>query len=125
TLRARIMARESKEFAQGPNTSSQVQATSVSHSTHAAGEPKHECSSVYEFEEVAPRRAKEFEQEELSRKLGPAGDDVAVRDTYINLSREDQSLGDEFIRIIAAIGKPKDLDRIITLVRVSNKKSND
>lgn len=125
TLRARTMARENNESAQAPNTSSQAQATSVSHTTQAAREPNRECSPVYEFEEVTPRRAKEFEQEKLSRKLGPAGDDVTVRDAYLNLTREDQSLGDEFIRIIAAIGKPKDLDRIITLVRVSNKKSND
>jgi hypothetical protein len=49
---------------------------------------------------------------------------VAVRDAYLNLNREDQRLGDEFIRVIGMIGKPKDLDRIITLIRVNNKKSN-
>jgi tetratricopeptide (TPR) repeat protein len=83
-----------------------------------------DCSRVYEFEEVALRRAKEFEEEELSRKLGSTGDDVAVRDAYLNLNREDQRLGDEFIRVIGIIGKPKDLDRIITLIRINNKKSN-
>jgi tetratricopeptide repeat protein len=80
-----------------------------------------DSSRVNEFEEVAIRRAKEFEEEELSRKLGSAADDVAVRDAYLNLNREDQRLGDEFIRVIGIIGKPKDLDRIITLVRINNK----
>jgi hypothetical protein len=80
-----------------------------------------DCTRVYEFEEVALRRAKEFEEEELNRKLGSAGDDVAVRDAYLNLNREDQRLGDEFIRIIGVIGKPQDLDRIITLIRMNKK----
>jgi hypothetical protein len=80
-----------------------------------------DCSRVNEFEETALRRAKEFEEEELSRKLGSAADDVAVREAYLNLNREDQRLGDEFIRVIGIIGKPKDLDRIITLIRINNK----
>jgi len=80
-----------------------------------------DCSRVNEFEEVALRRAKEFEEEELTRRLGFAADDVAVRDAYLNLNREDQRLGDEFIRVIGIIGKPTDLDRIITLVRINNK----
>jgi hypothetical protein len=46
---------------------------------------------------------------------------VAVREAYLNLNREDQRLGDEFIRVIGIIGKPKDLDRIITLIRINNK----
>jgi TPR repeat len=82
-----------------------------------------DCSRVSEFEEVALRRAKEFEEEELSRKVCLVGDDAAVRDAYLNLNREDRHLGDEFIRVIGIIGKPKDLDRIITLVRINNKKS--
>jgi hypothetical protein len=80
-----------------------------------------DCTRVDEFEEVALRRAKEFEEEELSRKLGSAGGDVAARDAYLNLNREDQRLADELIRIIGIIGKPKDLDRIITLIRMNNK----
>ena len=46
---------------------------------------------------------------------------MPVRDAYKNLNREDQRLGDEFIRVIGIIGKPKDLDRIITLIRINNK----
>jgi tetratricopeptide (TPR) repeat protein len=80
-----------------------------------------DCSRAHEFEEVALRRAKEFEEEELSRKLGSAADDVALRDAYLNLNREDPHLGDEFIRVIGIIGKPKDLERTITLIRMNNK----
>jgi len=76
---------------------------------------------IYEPEEVAPRRAKELEEQDPRRKLGSAWDDVAIRDAYLNLNREDQRLGDELIRIIGSIGKPKDLNRIITVIRLTIK----
>jgi tetratricopeptide repeat protein len=152
-LRARIMARENNESAQASDTSNQTQPTSVPPTTQASDKPNMEppspeipdekvwqtyldcdptisetvkrlSSLSAEFEEVALCRAKEFEEEELSRKLGSAADDVAVRDAYLSLNREDQRLGDEFIRVIGIIGKPKDLERITTLIRINNKKSN-
>lgn len=95
------------------DTSSQTQSASAPDTAQASNEPNTEVASPGISNEAV-------EEEELSRKLGPAGDDAAVRDAYKNLNREDQRLGDEFIRILGLIGKPKDLDRIITLVRVNN-----
>jgi hypothetical protein len=93
------------------DTSSQT--TSVPDTAQASNEPNTEVASPGISNEA-------LAEEELSRKLGSAGDDAAVRDAYKNLNREDQRLGDEFIRILGLIGKPKDLDRIITLVRINN-----
>jgi hypothetical protein len=95
------------------DTSSQTQSTSAPDTAQASNEPNTEVASPGISNEAV-------EQEELRRKLGSAGDDAAVRDAYKNLNREDQRLGDEFIRILGLIGKPKDLDRIITLVRINN-----
>jgi hypothetical protein len=50
-----------------------------------------DCSRVDEFEEVALRRAKEFEEEELSRKLGSAGGDVAAYLGTLGSRRRDQT----------------------------------
>jgi hypothetical protein len=99
--------------ARATDTSSQTQFTSAPDTAQAANEPNTEVASPGISSEAV-------EEEELSRKLGSAGDDAAVRDAYKNLNREDQRLGDEFIRILGDIGKPKDLDRIITLVRINN-----
>ena len=96
------------------DTSSRTQPTSAPDITQASNKSNAEVASPGIFNEAV-------EEEELSRKLGPAGDDAAVRDAYKNLNREDQRLGDEFIRVIGIIGKPKDLDRIITLIRINNK----
>jgi hypothetical protein len=96
-----------------PDTSSQPQSTSAPDTVQASSEPNTEVASPGISNEAV-------EEEELSRKLGSAGDDAAVRDAYKNLNREDQRLGNEFIRILGLIGKPKDLDRIITLVRITN-----
>src|SRR5262249_2400069 len=126
------------------DTSSQTQSTSAPDTAQASNEPNTEVASP-------GISNKAVEEEELSRKLGSAGDDAAVRDAHKNLNREDQRLGDEFIRILGLIrndaavrdayknlnrknqrlgdefirilgrmGKPKDLDRIITLVRINN-----
>jgi hypothetical protein len=97
------------------DTSSQTQSTNAPDTAQASNEPNTEVASPEISNEAV-------EEEELSRKLGSAGDDTAVRDAYKNLNREDQRLGDEFIRILGLIGKPKDLDRIITLVRINNSK---
>ena len=99
--------------ARATDTSSQPQSTSAPDTAQASNEPNTEVASPLISNEAV-------EEEELSRKLGSAGDDAAVRDAYKNLNREDQRLGDEFIRILGLIGKPKDLGRIITLVRINN-----
>ena len=100
--------------ARATDTSSQTQSTSAPDITEASNKSNAEVASPGIFNAAV-------EEEELSRKLGTAGDDAAVRDAYKNLNREDQRLGDEFIRVIGIIGKPKDLDRIITLIRINNK----
>ena len=100
--------------ARATDTSSQTQSTSAPDTVQASNEPNTEVASAGISNEAV-------EEEELSRKLGPAGNDAAVRDAYTNLNREDQRLGDEFIRILGLIGKPKDLHRIITLVRINKK----
>ena len=99
--------------ARATDTPSQTQSTSAPDTALASNEPNTEVASPGISNEAV-------EEEELNRKLGSAGDDAAVRDAYKNLNREDQRLGDEFIRILGLIGKPKDLDRIITLVRINN-----
>ena len=99
--------------ARATDTSSQTQSTSAPDIAQASNEPNTEVASAGISNEAV-------EEKELSRKLGSAGDDAAVRDAYKNLNREDQRLGDEFIRILGLIGKPKDLGRIITLVRINN-----
>jgi hypothetical protein len=99
--------------ARATDTSSRTQSTSAPETAQASNESNTEVASPGISNEAV-------EEEELSRKLGSAGDDAAVRDTYKNLNREDQRLGDEFIRILSVIGKPKDLDRIITLVRMND-----
>jgi hypothetical protein len=100
--------------ARATDTSSQIQSTSAPDTTQASNKSNTKVASPGIFDEAV-------EEEELSRKLGSAGDDAAVRDAYKNLNREDQRLGDNFIRIIRITGNPKDLDRIITLVRINNK----
>ena len=99
--------------ARATDTSSQTQSTSTPDIAQASNKSNAEVTSPGIFNAAV-------EEEELSRKLGPAGDDAAVRDAYKNLNREDQRLGDEFIRILGLIGKPKDLDRIISLIRINN-----
>jgi hypothetical protein len=99
--------------ARATNPSSQTQSTSAPDTARVSNEPKTEVASARISNEAV-------EEEELSRKLGSAGADAAVRDAYKNLNREDPRLGDEFIRILGLIGKPKNLDRIVTLVRISN-----
>ena len=100
--------------ARATDMSSQTQSTSAPDTAQASNEPSTEVASPGISNEAV-------EEEERSRKLGSAGDDAAVRDAYKNLNREDQRLGDEFIRILGLIGKAKDLDRIITLVRINNR----
>jgi len=108
-----ITDRDEAMAAGAPDTSSQPQSTSAPDTVQASGEPNTEVASPGISNEAV-------EEEELSRKLGSAGDDAAVRDAYKNLNREDQRLGNEFIRILGLIKKPKDLDRIVTLVRITN-----
>ncbi len=63
-------------------------------------------------------RAKEFEDEAVRRVQGAAFvDDETLRQTYISLNREDGRLGDEFVRVVGVIGKPKDLERTVAQVR--------
>lgn len=63
-------------------------------------------------------RAKEFEDEAIRRIQGPAFvGDTALREAYIILNREDARLGDELVRAIGVIGKPKDLERTVGQVR--------
>ena len=100
--------------ARATDTSSQTRSTSAPDTTQASNKSNTKVASAGIFDEAV-------EEEELSRKLGSAGDHAAVRDAYKNLNREDQRLGDDFIRIIRITGNPKDLDRIITLVRINNK----
>jgi hypothetical protein len=109
----KITDRDEAMAARAIDTSSQTQFTSAPDTAQASNKPNTEVASPGISNEAV-------EEEELRRKLGSAGEDAAVRDAYKNLSREDQRLGDEFIRILGLIGKPKDLDRIITLVRVNN-----
>jgi tetratricopeptide (TPR) repeat protein len=67
-------------------------------------------------------RAKEFEDEAIRRVQGSAFvDDTNLRETYISPNREHHRLGDELVRVVSVIGKPKDLDRIIALIRQNNK----
>jgi TPR repeat protein len=63
-------------------------------------------------------RVKEFEDEAIRRVQGPAfvGDTTFLQ-AYISLNREDGGLGDEFVRVVGVIGKPKDLERTVALVR--------
>jgi hypothetical protein len=114
TLRARIMGPGNNDPARAADTSNQPQSTSDPDTAQASTKPNTEVASPGISDE-------EVEEEELRRKLGSAGEDAAVRDAYRNLNREDQRLGDEFIRILGLIGTPKDLDRIITLIRINNK----
>ena len=67
-------------------------------------------------------RVKEFEDEAIRRVQGPpfVGDTTLLQ-AYISLNREDGGLGDEFIRVVGVIGKPKDLERTVALVRAAAK----
>jgi hypothetical protein len=63
-------------------------------------------------------RVKEFEDEAIRRVQGPAfADDGTLREAYINLNREDHQLGNELVRVVNIIGKPKDLERTVAQVR--------
>lgn len=63
-------------------------------------------------------RIKEFENEATRRVQGSAFvDDAALRESYISLNREDSRLGDEFVRVVGIIGRPKDLERVVAQVR--------
>jgi hypothetical protein len=63
-------------------------------------------------------RIKEFEDDAIRRVQGPAFlDDAALRESYISLNRENNRLGDELVRVVGVIGRPKDLERTIAQVR--------
>lgn len=63
-------------------------------------------------------RVKEFEDEAVRRVQGPPFvGDASLLQAYGSLNHEDGRLGDEFVRVVGVIGKPKDLERTVALVR--------
>lgn len=63
-------------------------------------------------------RAKEFEEEAIRRVQGPAFvGDPTLCEAYISLNREGGRFGDELVRVVSVIGRPKDLNRTINQTR--------
>jgi len=63
-------------------------------------------------------RLKEFEDEAIRRVQGHAFvTDVSLRETYIKLNDEDRRLGDELVKVVAILGRPKDLEWTISQMR--------
>lgn len=63
-------------------------------------------------------RVKEFEEEAIRRIQGPAFvNDATLREAYLELNHEDGRLGEELVRVVGVIGKPRDLERTIAQVR--------
>jgi hypothetical protein len=62
-------------------------------------------------------RIKEFEDACIANLQGPAfvGDE-ALQKTYSVLNSRDRRLGDELVRVIRIIGKPDDLEKLVTQI---------